>query len=395
MLATKMAKEPFQYEALVTPSSWRDVEQRFSFRLTQIIDDVYQKYSALRQKTKNEEPSTPTDEPVDADTLNGKTADDFLAVDGTAVNAEKLGGKPPEVYATKESLEQYATKEDLENIDIPTGGTANVAYNLLDNSNFKNPVNQRGFVSGNSVSSWEYFLDRWINASDAARVFTLTDNGMVLEADTTLCQKLEGVKSGTVLTFAACLSDGTIATVTGTVTYNSDNSWLRVASGNIDGFDLYIDTYAGLLQAIVYTRSNAELRWVALYEGEYTAETLPTYVPKGYAVELLECQRFFFPLNPSAIGIGNINASASAFYAPILLPVQMRTISTVQTANNNYTLSNNGTQIDVTSQLVLNYQKGNNVQLALNVNGKGFNKSIISKIWGGSNNTYVCLNAEL
>lgn len=109
-MATKKAKQPYQYEPLVTPSSWRDDEQRFSIRLTQIIDDLYQKYSALRQKTKNVEPSTPTDEPVDADTLNGKTAEDFLAADGTAVDAEKLGGVP---------AEEYATKEDLGNIDIP------------------------------------------------------------------------------------------------------------------------------------------------------------------------------------------------------------------------------------------------------------------------------------
>lgn len=111
-MATKKAKQPYQYEPLVTPSSWRDDEQRFSIRLTQIIDDLYQKYSALKQKTKNVEPSTPTDEPVDADTLNGKTAEDFLAVDGTAVNAEKLGGVP---------AEEYATKEDLSTIDIPAG----------------------------------------------------------------------------------------------------------------------------------------------------------------------------------------------------------------------------------------------------------------------------------
>ena len=174
--------------------------------------------------------------------------------------------------------------------------SATGALNLLDNSYFERMseiVNQRGFVSGNSVSSWEYFIDRWINTSDSARVFTLTDNGMVLEADTTLCQKLEGVKSGTVLTFAACMSDGTIATATGTVTYNSDNSWLRLASRSFDGFELYIDTYAGLLQAIVYTRSNAELKWAALYEGEYTAENIPTYMPKGYATELFACQRYY------------------------------------------------------------------------------------------------------
>lgn len=37
--------------------------------------------------------------------------------------------------------------------------------------------------------------------------------------------------------------------------------------------------------------------WAALYEGEYTTNTLPPYVPKGYAVELAECQRYYLPVS--------------------------------------------------------------------------------------------------
>ena len=32
--------------------------------------------------------------------------------------------------------------------------------NLLDNSDFTNPVNQRGGTSG-TVTAWTYFIDRW------------------------------------------------------------------------------------------------------------------------------------------------------------------------------------------------------------------------------------------
>ena len=333
-MATKKAKQPYQYEPLVTPSSWRDDEQRFSIRLTQIIDDLYQKYSGLRQKTKNMEPSTPTDEPVDADTLNGKTADDFLAVDGTAVNTDKLGGKSPKYY-------------------LP-------AYNLLDNSYFERMseiVNQRGFVSGNSVSSWEYFIDRWINTSDSARVFTLTDNGMGLEADTTLCQRLEGVKSGTVLTLAACSSDGTIVVTSGTVVYNADGSWSRFGTTVTELYDLYIDTYAGYLQTIVYTRRNVELKWAALYEGEYTAETLPKYVPKGYAAELLECQRYFVAFktagtNGLILGTGYVaNTTTARVVVPLAIP--MRTKPTITSLNSNIYAHGNGKRFDVTNLTVL------------------------------------------
>ena len=36
-----------------------------------------------------------------------------------------------------------------------------------------------------------------------------------------------------------------------------------------------------------------EIDWAALYEGEYTAETLPPYVPKGYGAELAEFRRYY------------------------------------------------------------------------------------------------------
>ena len=39
------------------------------------------------------------------------------------------------------------------------------------------------------------------------------------------------------------------------------------------------------------------VEWIALYEGEYTAETLPEYQPKGYGAELLECQRYYYRIN--------------------------------------------------------------------------------------------------
>ena len=29
--------------------------------------------------------------------------------------------------------------------------------------------------------------------------------------------------------------------------------------------------------------------WIALYEGEYTVDTIPEYQPKGYGAELAEC----------------------------------------------------------------------------------------------------------
>ena len=49
-MATKRRVTTYQYEPLVTPSKWKGDELRFSIRLTQILDDLYQKYSALREE---------------------------------------------------------------------------------------------------------------------------------------------------------------------------------------------------------------------------------------------------------------------------------------------------------------------------------------------------------
>ena len=57
-MATKRRATTYQYEPLITPSAWHGDERQFSIRLTQIVDDLYQKYSALRQKLK--ETSTPS-----------------------------------------------------------------------------------------------------------------------------------------------------------------------------------------------------------------------------------------------------------------------------------------------------------------------------------------------
>ena len=51
--------------------------------------------------------------------------------------------------------------------------------------------------------------------------------------------------------------------------------------------------YATTCAVTLDTGREITLKWAVLYEGEYTAETLPPYVPKGYTHELLECQRYY------------------------------------------------------------------------------------------------------
>ena len=71
------------------------------------------------------------------------------------------------------------------------------------------------------------------------------------------------------------------------------------------------------------------IEWVALYEGEYTADTLPEYQPKGYGVELTECMRYFQTIKSAGsgyftpIGFG-WGTSATVGRCAIPLPAPMR-----------------------------------------------------------------------
>lgn len=49
------------------------------------------------------------------------------------------------------------------------------------------------------------------------------------------------------------------------------------------------------IAAILQGKNKSEwyCSWIALYEGSYTADTLPPYVPKGYASEFAECRRYY------------------------------------------------------------------------------------------------------
>ena len=91
---------------------------------------------------------------------------------------------------------------------------------------------------------------------------------------------------------------------------------------------------------VVKHNATANVEWAALYDGEYTTETLPAYQPKGYAAELLECQRYYLKLLTQANGFAS---SATTALIPVSTPVQMRATPTVSGTVN--WLRTEGTQL--------------------------------------------------
>ncbi len=124
--------------------------------------------------------------------------------------------------------------------------------NLLDNSDFE--IAQAGY--GGSHGAQAYACDRWKLISG-----TVNHGNAGLTLNGTIAQGLENAPSGPV----------TAAASAGTITYDASAKTVTIA-----------------------TTEATVIAWAALYEGSYTADTLPPYTPKGYAAELAECQRYYW-----------------------------------------------------------------------------------------------------
>ena len=174
------------------------------------------------------------------------------------------------------------------------GDTGVCVYNLLDNSDFVHPINQRGETS--KQASWVYWIDRWLSDTEKTAA-QLTSGGIRLpataEKNLRILQRvpLERIKKGQSYTIAAYDASGNVFCVSGVfdgeqLTGDASSGgkyWLSLNKGdNLTYWYCILDAYADIT-----------VKCTALYEGEYTAETLPPYVPKGYAAELAECLRYY------------------------------------------------------------------------------------------------------
>ena len=259
------------------------------------------------------------------------TADQVILADGSrlekdgkinvdsAANASKLGGKAPEYYIQPR--------------------------NLLDNSDFRNPVNQRGKTS---YTAEGYTIDRWYGRANAQSVevryddVTVTANG---SAYVGIKQKIANIDrlAGETVTLAAYVYS-TVGVAVGFT--DADDNAISETVDSITGARVILCNYTVPSDAtpdtfiprilLRTTAQNDYMRcyWAALYEGNYTADTLPPYVPKGYGAELAECQRYFYKMKSywKWVSAGICESSTKA-YIPIVLPREMRIVPTVSITN--------------------------------------------------------------
>ena len=170
-----------------------------------------------------------------------------------------------------------------------------VNNNLLINSNFANPVNQRGYVSGTVASTDIYTIDRW--AITSGMKIELNTNGVTLEMTSNdndgkgwFLQRLEGTNflNGKTVTYSAKING---VVYSNTVTLNKTSGLQGTMVG--DGFNMYMGYAPSLdlydINIELQKDSSITIEWAKLELGEVATP----YVPRLYAEELELCRYFY------------------------------------------------------------------------------------------------------
>lgn len=237
------------------------------------------------------------------------------------------------MYETQNFLEgDILTHEQLNHIEKGIVA-ATPAHNLLDNSNFAEPVNQRDASSYTTAGA--YGIDRWFIGSGG----TMTVNNSSVSITGTAKQRILNAKQNGTYTLA-------VQTASGTVQILTTHGWDSSASC------YYVEIPAG------------EYTWAALYEGVYTTENLPPYMPKGFAVEYAECQRYF--VSPVGRFTPIVLTATTTARMTIITAAPMRKVPTATLLNGDNIILNNGSgKVLSVTGVAVDSMEGNHVYLSL------------------------------
>ena len=330
--------------------------------------------------------------------------DKSLTVEGAAADAKVSG--------------DAITQLSSEKADLTHVNKVGAPHNYLDNSDFRNPVNQRGQTS---YTSGGYCIDRWCTDAwnSAYPTVTVESGGIRIAGGVSganSCELKQMIEAK-----GLCGKTVTVAVKYRTFTVSNQSiRHLNVFCDTIHIAHAKVTESVNNLMLVTFTvpeetsiikisigtsasyggngTFDAVLEWAALYEGAYTAETLPEYQPKGYAHELLECQRYFIrltkPNNPcsSFVGIGTAASETGGFFCcPV--PVTMRTIPTVSISSSELLNKILGNFYSITSASV--YEAYANNQVVITVTSSGLTKGDLYYLVCRRNNGYIDLSADL
>lgn len=169
--------------------------------------------------------------------------------------------------------------------------------NLLDNTNFFNPINQRNQTSySNTDAAPKYSIDRWqvLGGTFDVQTRTYTSNSTLGIYGNQFRQyiPLENVSIGDTITVSSVIND-TRHVFTTTIPQYGDSVTgapflLETTWG---GFKMITREaeHAALLTMVVNVSQSITVDWIKMELGNFATP----YVPKGYGAELAECLRYF------------------------------------------------------------------------------------------------------
>lgn len=168
-----------------------------------------------------------------------------------------------------------------------------VNNNLLINSNFANPVNQRGFSTDSvtTVETYKYTIDRWYitrPTGTASPKLTLGDGYVTLsgtkagDGTVSFCQKIGHMPNGAYTVSAKV--NGNVYSATFDYTGSAIAQWHAdgICLGLLSSKGVYIATHLDYIPS-------ANIEWVKLELGEVATP----YVSRLYEEELELCQRYY------------------------------------------------------------------------------------------------------
>lgn len=169
--------------------------------------------------------------------------------------------------------------------------------NLLDNTNFFNPINQRNQTSySNTDAAPKYSIDRWqvLGGTFDVQTRTYTSNSTLGIYGNQFRQyiPLENVSIGDTITVSSVVNNTKYVFTTTVPQYGdtvADAPFLLETTWG--GFKMITREaeHAALLTMVVNVSQSITVDWIKMEFGNFATP----YVPKGYGAELAECLRYF------------------------------------------------------------------------------------------------------
>ena len=270
---------------------------------------------------------------------------------------------------TKETLPAYLTKGkhvEMLNCNVPLA-----PHNLLDNSDFTNPVNQRGQTSYSGTGGKVYTIDRWHTWSASISVSVQSGYLSVTNSTDSIYQNISQIidkhnLTGKAATIAVWDAAGNVYCASGVISTNNE---IACNTPTDFWFSAILEDDNTIYFAIKPRGAKtATIKAAALYEGSYTADTLPAYQPKGYAAELAECMRYYKTMGFPVIPCAN-NPAGTQVYG--FLPFRMRIDNPTVSCDTLYFFKGDTTFCSVSSASAASYGTGTRIVFTLSQSVEG------------------------